>query len=214
MERGMEDYSLEEMEAELEHERQMKKMLDQSLLGLKITVEDLEKKYQQIDEEGNEWKTRYETQQEMNTQLELQIKDLKDKLKPNHRTNSKNRKDPIPVSVKNMEDLSESGLKGLVKQMEKERSSLQNQLRDLEWRLDQESKALYKASEGRKKYLTELADAEFRLDSYMKLQAKKQAQRENNGINMHKRILPPLPKRVSVNKRNIQENRIPRRFQN
>ena len=37
----------------------IRSMLDQSILDLQDTVVDLEKKYEQIDSEGNEWKTRW-----------------------------------------------------------------------------------------------------------------------------------------------------------
>lgn len=34
-------------------------MLDQSVGDLKVTVQDLENKFKQVDSEGNEWNTRY-----------------------------------------------------------------------------------------------------------------------------------------------------------
>eukprot|EP00106_Octopus_bimaculoides_P004203 XP_014771645.1 PREDICTED: uncharacterized protein LOC106870161 [Octopus bimaculoides] len=43
-----------------------------------------------------------------------------------------------------------------VKILEKEKNSLANQLRDLEWRLDQESKAYHKANDERKQYILEI----------------------------------------------------------
>ncbi|KAK3099434.1 hypothetical protein FSP39_004308 [Pinctada imbricata] len=55
-------------------------MLEQSAAELRATVEELEKRYDTIDNEGNEWKTRFETQQEMNEQLERQILMLQNKV--------------------------------------------------------------------------------------------------------------------------------------
>ncbi|XP_076802740.1 coiled-coil domain-containing protein 169-like isoform X2 [Clavelina lepadiformis] len=164
----LDDYTLEELQAETDQETQMKKMLDQSVIDLKATVDDLETKYEQVDTEGNEWKTRFETQQEMNRQLERQLEVLKDKIQKH---NGANKRDM--VVLKNMEEMSDAGWNGLVRQLEKEKFSLQGQLRDMEWRLDQESKALHKANDGRKKYITEINEATFHLDSYERLQGKR-----------------------------------------
>ncbi|WAQ99997.1 CC169-like protein [Mya arenaria] len=76
----VDEYELEKIRAEIQQERQMKEMLDQSAKELRITVEELEKRYEAIENEGNEWKTRFETQEEMNQQLERQIIMLQDKI--------------------------------------------------------------------------------------------------------------------------------------
>ncbi|GFR64587.1 coiled-coil domain-containing protein 169-like [Elysia marginata] len=74
------EFEIETLRAELQQEKQMKEMLDQSSAELKATIEELEKRFDSIENEGNEWKTRYETQTEMNQQLEKQILMLQDKV--------------------------------------------------------------------------------------------------------------------------------------
>lgn len=76
----MDDFELEKLRAEIQQEKQMKEMLEQSAAELRATVEELEKRYDTIDNEGNEWKTRYETQTEINEQLERQILMLQNKV--------------------------------------------------------------------------------------------------------------------------------------
>ncbi|XP_032838773.2 uncharacterized protein LOC104362216 isoform X2 [Tyto alba] len=55
-------------------------MLENSIFELRNTVTELEKRLSSIEDEGNEWKTRYETQVELNKQLERQIRILQDKM--------------------------------------------------------------------------------------------------------------------------------------
>ncbi|XP_020376194.2 coiled-coil domain containing 169, partial [Rhincodon typus] len=54
-------------------------MLDLSASDLRNTVSQLEKRLDRIEDEGNEWKTRYETHIELNLQLERQIRILEEK---------------------------------------------------------------------------------------------------------------------------------------
>ncbi|XP_052793834.1 coiled-coil domain-containing protein 169-like isoform X25 [Mya arenaria] len=177
----VDEYELEKIRAEIQQERQMKEMLDQSAKELRITVEELEKRYEAIENEGNEWKTRFETQEEMNQQLERQIIMLQDKIEEAKRNlkdgeyYTENLKTMLflsgktPRDMKSFDDLSDyiSHLKRLleieskanpqmVKTMEREKQQLYNQLRDLEWRLDQESKAYHKANDERKQYVLEI----------------------------------------------------------
>ncbi|XP_045203090.1 coiled-coil domain-containing protein 169-like isoform X40 [Mercenaria mercenaria] len=167
-----------------------KEMLDQSARELRITVEELEKRYEAIESEGNEWKTRFETQEEMNQQLERQIIMLQDKIEEAKR----NLKDEIdrkrakriaaqkkagktPRDMKSFDDLSDyihhlkrildieaKANPAMVKTMEKEKNMLFNQLRDLEWRLDQESKAYHKANDERKQYVVEINSTKGNID--------------------------------------------------
>ncbi|XP_042649138.1 coiled-coil domain-containing protein 169-like isoform X5 [Tyto alba] len=65
---------------ELGRERRKKQMLENSIFELRNTVTELEKRLSSIEDEGNEWKTRYETQVELNKQLERQIRILQDKM--------------------------------------------------------------------------------------------------------------------------------------
>ncbi|XP_045203072.1 coiled-coil domain-containing protein 169-like isoform X23 [Mercenaria mercenaria] len=182
-----------------------KEMLDQSARELRITVEELEKRYEAIEsedpiriakmndeilKESNEWKTRFETQEEMNQQLERQIIMLQDKIEEAKR----NLKDEIdrkrakriaaqkkagktPRDMKSFDDLSDyihhlkrildieaKANPAMVKTMEKEKNMLFNQLRDLEWRLDQESKAYHKANDERKQYVVEINSTKGNID--------------------------------------------------
>ncbi|WAQ99998.1 CC169-like protein [Mya arenaria] len=57
--------------------------------------------------------------------------------------------------MKSFDDLSDANPQ-MVKTMEREKQQLYNQLRDLEWRLDQESKAYHKANDERKQYVLEI----------------------------------------------------------
>ncbi|XP_010140218.1 PREDICTED: coiled-coil domain-containing protein 169-like, partial [Buceros rhinoceros silvestris] len=59
-------------------------MLEISIFELRNTVTELEKRLSTVEEEGNEWKTRYETQVELNKQLERQINILQDKMELIH----------------------------------------------------------------------------------------------------------------------------------
>ncbi|XP_067888914.1 coiled-coil domain containing 169 isoform X2 [Heterodontus francisci] len=126
---------LEQLSSELEQERQMRDMLDQSASDLRNTVSQLEKRLGSIEDEGNEWKTRYETQHELNIQLERQIRTLEEKVEyirgnPADRLSSVRSYEEMPMGVLNQ----------LIKQLEKEKKSLQTQLKNYEWRIEQEAK--------------------------------------------------------------------------
>ncbi|XP_033743871.1 uncharacterized protein LOC117329825 isoform X3 [Pecten maximus] len=213
------DFELEKIRAEIQQEKQMKEMLEQSTAELQYTIDELEKRYDGVVDEGNEWKTRCETQQEMNEQLDKQIFMLQSKVQE-AKSNLKDvpvTKDPgqylktlaagpymassdLPSSngkdnsimsyvpsdsipstaktkpagitiniaitsprqagkstkdMKNFDDLSDA-TPHMVRMLEKEKNMLHSQMRDIEWRLDQESKAYHKAHEERKTYSTEI----------------------------------------------------------
>ncbi|XP_064610040.1 coiled-coil domain-containing protein 169-like [Liolophura sinensis] len=164
----MDDFELERLRAEIQQERQMKEMLDQSSAELKTTVGELDKRLDTIGDEGNEWKTRFETQEEMNQQLQRQILMLQTKVEEAR----KNLKDAsrTPRDIKNFDDLSDANPQ-MVKALEKERNQLLNQLRDLEWRLDQESKVYHKANDERKQYVLEINSTKHNL-SELRVQSK------------------------------------------
>ncbi|ESO99076.1 hypothetical protein LOTGIDRAFT_142269, partial [Lottia gigantea] len=128
-----------------------REMLEQSADELKTTVEELEKRFDAIENEGNEWKTRFETQTEMNQQLERQILMLENKVEES----KKNLKDGYN-SVQILLIFILWANPQLVKQLEKEKLGLINSIRDLEWRLDQESKAYHRANDERKQYVIEI----------------------------------------------------------
>ncbi|XP_059820052.1 coiled-coil domain containing 169 isoform X2 [Hypanus sabinus] len=132
---GSSEGDLEWLSSELEQEKEMRDMLDQSVSELRNTVSQLEKRIDNIEDEGNEWKTRYETQQELNLQLARQIRTLEQKVVFT-RGNPANRLS----SVRSFEEMSMGALQQMIKQLDKEKKSLLNQLKNYEWRIEQEAK--------------------------------------------------------------------------
>ncbi|KTG42969.1 hypothetical protein cypCar_00010817 [Cyprinus carpio] len=74
------NYELSQLQAEVEQEREVKEMLKDSVSDLRSTLADLEKRLNSVDGEENEWRTRYETQLELNEQLEKQISVVQERL--------------------------------------------------------------------------------------------------------------------------------------
>ncbi|KFM69647.1 hypothetical protein X975_21174, partial [Stegodyphus mimosarum] len=64
-----------------------------------------------------------------------------------------------------LDSLTESQLLRYLKQLEKDRNSLYNELRDKEWKLDQESKTFHKYNDTRKAYMTEITEAMLNLEA-------------------------------------------------
>ncbi|XP_074815727.1 coiled-coil domain-containing protein 169 isoform X1 [Natator depressus] len=142
----------EQLRLELGQEKQMKEMLELSIFELRNTLTELEKRLGSVEDEGNEWKTRYETQVELNRQLERQTGLLQEKMEhirgnPTDRLSSIRSFDQMPVGSLNQ----------LLKQLEEEKRNLQNQLKDYELRLEQEAKAYHKANDERRMYLAEIS---------------------------------------------------------
>ncbi|NXG14283.1 CC169 protein, partial [Grallaria varia] len=128
-----------------------RQMLEISIFELRSTVTELEKRLNSIKEEGNEWKTRYETQIELNKQLERQINILRDKVE----LIRGNPADKLSI-VRTFDQMPADSLKEVLKQLEEEKKRLQNQLKDYELRLEQEAKAYHKANDERRMYLSEI----------------------------------------------------------
>ncbi|KAM9282707.1 coiled-coil domain-containing protein 169-like [Cariama cristata] len=136
---------------ELGRERRKKQMLELSIFELRNTVTELEKRLSSVEDEGNEWKTRYETQVELNKQLERQINILQEKME----LIRGNPADKLSI-VRTFDQMPVGSLKEVLKQLEEEKKSLQNQLKDYELRLEQEAKAYHKANDERRMYLSEI----------------------------------------------------------
>ncbi|NWS10948.1 CC169 protein, partial [Pachyramphus minor] len=128
-----------------------RQMLEISIFELKNTVTELEKRLNTVEDEGNEWKIRYETQVELNKQLERQINILRDKVE----CIRGNPADKLSI-VRTFDQMPVGSLKEVLKQLEEEKKSLQNQLKDYELRLEQEAKAYHKANDERRMYLSEI----------------------------------------------------------
>jgi len=166
---GGDDMDMDRLRAELQRERQMNEMMEQSLSDLRMTVDDLEKRMEGLDEESCEWKTRYETQIEMNEQLRTQIAVLTDKIEEAKRTLKDGK---LPKTMR-MFDNSAEITPHFVKTLERSKQIFENQLRDLEWRLDQESKAYHKANEERKTYMMEVSSTKGAFDYVRSRQQRK-----------------------------------------
>ncbi|CAF1674894.1 unnamed protein product [Rotaria magnacalcarata] len=142
---------IERLKAEIHQEEQIKSSLEQSCQELQNTAAELEKRLKMIDEESNEWKTRFENQEEINRHLARQILLLEkniDQAKEEQKT-AKTRAakaDPNEVSQE------------VLSVVENEKKNLLSQLRDYEWRLEQENKAYHKANEERKILTNEITD--------------------------------------------------------
>ncbi|XP_065586436.1 coiled-coil domain-containing protein 169 [Cyrtonyx montezumae] len=141
----------EGLELELGRERRRQQMLENSIFELRKTVTQLEKKLSSVEDEGNEWKTRYEVQVELNRQLERQINILKNKVE----LIRGNPTDKLAV-VRIFDQMPVGSLKEVLEQLKEEKKSLQNQLKDYELRLEQEAKAYHKANDERRMYLSEI----------------------------------------------------------
>ncbi|NXS81229.1 CC169 protein, partial [Erpornis zantholeuca] len=128
-----------------------RQMLEISIFELQNTVTELEKSLNSVENEDNEWKTRYETQVELNKQLERQINILRDKVE----LFCGNPADKLSI-VRTFDKMHVGSLKEALKQLEEEKKSLQNQLKDYELRLGQEAKAYHKANDERRMYLSEI----------------------------------------------------------
>ncbi|CAN8195926.1 unnamed protein product [Coccothraustes coccothraustes] len=141
----------ERLALELGRERRKQQMLENSVFELRNTVAELEKSLNSIENEGNEWKTRYETQVELNKQLERQINILQDKVE----LIRGNPADKLSL-VCTFDKMPLDSLKKILKQLEEEKKSLQNQLKDYELRLEQDAKAYHKVNDERCLYLSEI----------------------------------------------------------
>uniref|UniRef100_A0A6J0SXF8 Coiled-coil domain-containing protein 169 isoform X2 n=1 Tax=Pogona vitticeps TaxID=103695 RepID=A0A6J0SXF8_9SAUR len=126
---------LEGAALELQQEKQMKEMLELSIYEMKNVVAELEKRIDSVGNEDNEWKTRYETQIELNKQLERQIGRLQGKME--HVCGSPT--DRL-ASIRSFDQMHVDSLNQFLKHLEEEKKSLQNQLKDYELRLEQEAK--------------------------------------------------------------------------
>ncbi|KAF6376010.1 coiled-coil domain containing 169 [Rhinolophus ferrumequinum] len=143
--------STDHLKQELLEETHLKVMVQLSVLELRNKIAELEAKLN-TDDEGGEWKTRYEIQLELNGQLEKQIVSLKEKIEK-IRGNPSDRLSSIRV----YERMPVESLNTLLKQLEKEKRSLENQVKVCALKLEQESKAYHKTNSERRAYLAEMS---------------------------------------------------------
>ncbi|XP_030602698.1 coiled-coil domain-containing protein 169 isoform X2 [Archocentrus centrarchus] len=145
-------YGLARLQAELEQEREMKQMLEESVCDLRSTMCELQERLQSVDGEGNEWKTRYETQVELNGQLERQLSLIHERLEDM-------KGNPVDrlASIRSYEDMPLETLRHRLKLLTEEKSDLQTQLMDCHLQIGQEGKAFHKTNSERRAFLSEIA---------------------------------------------------------
>ncbi|XP_070839330.1 coiled-coil domain-containing protein 169 [Chaetodon trifascialis] len=145
-------YGSARLQAELEQERELKEMLEESVSDLRNTMCELQDRLHSVDGEGNEWKTRYETQIELNGQLERQMSLIHERLE-DLRGNPMDRL----ASIRSYDDMPVETLRQRLKLLTEEKSDLQAQLMDCHLRIEQEGKAFHKTNDERRAYLSEIA---------------------------------------------------------
>ncbi|XP_072231152.1 coiled-coil domain-containing protein 169 [Leuresthes tenuis] len=145
-------YDSAQLRVELEEEREVKDMLEESVSDLRTTLCELQKRLHSVDWEGNEWKTRYETQVELNGQLERQISFVRERLE-DIRGNPMDRL----ASIRSYDDMPIEMLKQRLKLLTEEKSDLRSQLMDCHLQIEQEGKAFHKTNDERRAYLSEIA---------------------------------------------------------
>ncbi|XP_029924978.1 coiled-coil domain-containing protein 169 [Myripristis murdjan] len=145
-------YDLARLRAELEQEREMKEMLEESVSDLRSTMCELQERLHSVDGEGNEWKTRYETQIELSGQLERQISIVHERLE-DLRGNPMDRL----ASIRTYDEMPIDTLRQRLKLLTNEKCDLQSQLMDCRLRIEQEGKAFHKTNDERRAYLSEIA---------------------------------------------------------
>ncbi|XP_067084701.1 coiled-coil domain containing 169 [Osmerus mordax] len=145
-------YDLARLQAELEQEREMKEMLEDSISDLRSTLSELQDRLRSVDGEGNEWKTRYETQVDLNGQLKRQTTLLHERLEDL-------RGNPVDrlASIRSYDDMPMDALRQRLKLLTNEKAGLQSQLTDCRQRIEQEGKAFHKTNDERRAYLSEIA---------------------------------------------------------
>ncbi|XP_036450975.1 coiled-coil domain containing 169 isoform X1 [Colossoma macropomum] len=145
-------YDLARLQAELDHEKEVKEMLEDSVSDLRSTLADLEQRLHGVEGEGNEWRTRYETQLELNGQLERQIGVVQERLE-GLRGNPTDRL----ASIRSYDQMTVDALTHRLQLLSTEKTSLQSQLLECRLRIEQEGKAYQKAYDERRVYLSEIA---------------------------------------------------------
>ncbi|GFX10495.1 coiled-coil domain-containing protein 169 [Trichonephila clavipes] len=155
---------VETLRSEIENEQRMTEMLDLSIEELQKTIDALEQQVDHADiADEDEWKVRYYTQVEVNEQLERQRDWLMERVEA-ARNQSQEGVSALLAEL-DLDSLTESQLLRYLKQLEKDRNSLYNELRDKEWKLDQESKTFHKYNDTRKAYMTEITEAMLNLEA-------------------------------------------------
>ncbi|XP_068038120.1 coiled-coil domain-containing protein 169 isoform X1 [Anomalospiza imberbis] len=190
----------ERLALELGRERQKQQMLEISIFELRNTVTELEKSLNSVENEDNEWKTRYETQVELNKELERQINILRDKVE----LIRGNPADKLSL-VRTFDKMPMGSLKEVLKQLEEEKKSLQNQLKDYELRLEQEAKAYHKVNDERRLYLSEILQTSAKPKIVERKKTDALTGKGEKQILRGRHSVPGNPKMVNSPKRSIKK---------
>ncbi|XP_048196786.1 coiled-coil domain-containing protein 169 [Perognathus longimembris pacificus] len=186
--------STDRLKLDLLEEIHMKDVVQLSLLEIRQKIAEMEVKLN-TDNEGGEWKARYETQLELNDQLEKQIRSLEEKMEK-CRVNPSDRLSAIRV----YERMSVESLNALLKQLEKEKRSLENQVKDYALRLDQEAKAYHRTNNERRSYLAEMSQVAGSHQIFKRQQQMDQLPRMKENLVKTGRYNPVNQKTVTVKK--------------
>ncbi|KAK7818504.1 hypothetical protein U0070_013063 [Myodes glareolus] len=196
-----EGVSTDRLKLELLEEIHLKDVVHLSMLEIRHKIAELEtslnsdqgrpQHYQSaVFISGSEWKVRYETQLELNDQLEKQIVSLKEKMEkvrgnPSDRLSSIRAYEKMPVE----------SLNTLLKQLEKEKRSLENQVKDYALKLEQESKAYHRTNNERRMYIAEISQVNSS-DLGLSHPAKHTRQWKVSGLNQFskRQQMDPLPR--------------------
>ncbi|NXK03877.1 CC169 protein, partial [Herpetotheres cachinnans] len=177
-----------------------RQMLEISIFELRNTVTELEERLSCVEDEGNEWKTRYETQVELNKQLERQINILQDKME----LIRLNPADKLSI-VRTFDQMPVGSLKEVLKQLEEEKKRLQNQLKDYELSLEQEAKAYHKANDERRMYLSEILQTSATLKAIERQKTDALTGKGENQVLRGRYSVPGNPKMVNPQKGSIKK---------
>ncbi|XP_055452775.1 coiled-coil domain-containing protein 169 [Psammomys obesus] len=150
-EESLEELSTDRLKLELLEEIHLKDVVQLSTLEIRRKIAELESSLNS-DHATNEWKARYETQLELNDQLEKQIVSLKEKMEK-IRGNPSDRLSSIRI----YEKMTVESLNTLLKQLEKEKRSLETQVKNYTLKLEQESKAYHSTNSERRTYIVEMS---------------------------------------------------------
>ncbi|XP_062870472.1 coiled-coil domain containing 169 [Trichomycterus rosablanca] len=153
------NYDISRLQTELEQKKEIRDMLKDSVSDLRNTLADLQERLNNVDGEGNEWRTRYETQLELNVQLKKQIGFVQERLEGLQG----NPMDRL-ASIRSFDEMSVETLRDRLKLLSTEKRSLESQLLECRLRTDQEGKAYQKAYDERRSYLSEIAKVSSGLD--------------------------------------------------
>ncbi|CAF0801850.1 unnamed protein product [Brachionus calyciflorus] len=173
----------------LNQEEQLKNSVEKSYNELLNTSKELEKRITIIDEERNEWKTRYENQQEINKQLKKQISQLE------------NKTDETKLRAKNINrritgEQNKENLDSIIAGLMKNKEILKADLKDYNWRIEQEMKSYHKANEERKNIHQEILETRNQLNLI----------KEKNDHNKSKTTNEPITARRPVELRQTQQS--------